>query len=59
LATQGVDSRNWLPAKKVLISSHWISGVGWADVEVYADLGLIEILETPASAGRSVLNRSG
>lgn len=43
-----VDTRNWLPGKKVLISPRWISGVSWADAEVHADLGSIEIKEAPA-----------
>ncbi len=43
-----VDTRNWLPGKKVLISTRWISGVSWADAEVHADLGSIEIKEAPA-----------
>lgn len=43
-----VDTRNWLPGKKVLISPRWISDVSWADAEVHADLGSIEIKEAPA-----------
>ena len=42
-----MDTRNWLPGKKVLISPRWISGVSWADAEVHADLGSIEIKEAP------------
>ncbi len=43
-----VETRNWLPGKKVLISPRWISGVSWADAEVHAELGSIEIKEAPA-----------
>ncbi len=43
-----VDTSNWLPGKKVLISARWISGISRADAEVHADLGSIEIKEAPA-----------
>ena len=43
-----MDTRNWLPGKKVLISPRWISGVSWADAEVHADLGNIEIIKASA-----------
>ena len=43
-----VGTSNWLPGKKVLISARWISGIRWADAEVHADLGGIEIKEAPA-----------
>ncbi len=42
-----VDTRNWLPGKKVLVAPRWISGVFWADAEVSVDLGSIEIKEAP------------
>jgi hypothetical protein len=33
-----VDTRNWLPGKKVLVSPEWIRDVSWADSRVYVDL---------------------
>ncbi|MGH7322500.1 MAG: PRC-barrel domain-containing protein [Candidatus Rokuibacteriota bacterium] len=33
-----VDTRNWLPGKKVLISPEWIREVSWADSKVFVDL---------------------
>jgi sporulation protein YlmC with PRC-barrel domain len=33
-----VDTRNWLPGKKVLVSPDWISRVSWRDSRVYVDL---------------------
>jgi hypothetical protein len=33
-----VDTRNWLPGKKVLVSPEWISSVSWSDRRVYVDL---------------------
>jgi uncharacterized protein YrrD len=33
-----VDTRNWLPGKKVLLSPQWINRVEWADSSVYFNL---------------------
>jgi sporulation protein YlmC with PRC-barrel domain len=33
-----VDTRNWLPGKKVLLSPQWIKRVEWADSSVHFDL---------------------
>lgn len=33
-----VDTRNWLPGRKVLVSPDWIGKVSWADKKVYIDL---------------------
>jgi hypothetical protein len=33
-----VDTRNWLPGRKVLVSPDWISRVSWRDSRVYVDL---------------------
>jgi sporulation protein YlmC with PRC-barrel domain len=33
-----VDTRNWLPGKKVLVSPEWIRDVSWADSRVFVEL---------------------
>jgi hypothetical protein len=33
-----VDTRNWWPGRKVLISPEWIKRVSWPDSRVYVDL---------------------
>ena len=33
-----VDTRNWWPGKKVLVSPQWINNVSWPDSKVYVDL---------------------
>ncbi len=43
-----VDTRNWLPGKKALVASPWVSGVSWADAEVSVDLRSTEVKEAPA-----------
>ncbi len=39
-----VDTRNWLPGRKVLISPTWIDNVSWSNRMVYVDL-LSEVIE--------------
>ena len=33
-----VDTQNWWPGKKVLVSPQWINRVSWKDSKVYVDL---------------------
>ena len=43
-----VDTRNWLPGRKVLLSPAWIEGVSWAERNVRVDLPRERIEEAPA-----------
>jgi hypothetical protein len=48
-----VDTRNWWPGKKVVLSPEWIKTVSWADSRVYVDLRKNEIKAAPEyDAGR-------
>jgi hypothetical protein len=42
-----VDTRNWLPGKKVLVSPEWIRGIDWVEGEVRVDLLTGEIKNSP------------
>ncbi|MDP9474492.1 MAG: PRC-barrel domain-containing protein [Actinomycetota bacterium] len=42
-----VDTRDWLPGKKVLVSSDWISAVSWPQKAVYVDLTKDEVKSAP------------
>jgi hypothetical protein len=42
-----VDTRNWLPGKKVLLSPRWINRVKWADSSVHFDLTRESIKNSP------------
>ncbi len=42
-----VDTRNWLPGKKVLVSPQWIESVSWTDKQVRVDLGQDQIRNSP------------
>ena len=49
-----VDTRNWLPGKKVLIAPRWIERVSWEDSKVYVNLSREAIGEWPEiPSGRS------
>jgi hypothetical protein len=43
-----VDTRNWLPGKKVLIAPDWIHAVGWEDEKVFVDLTCAAVKASPA-----------
>ena len=42
-----VDTRNWWPGKKVLVSPQWIDNVSWPDAKVYIDLSRETIKNGP------------
>jgi stress response protein YsnF len=52
-----VDTRNWLPGKKVLVSPHWIEKVSWADSEVYVDLSRETVRNSPEFDHNAPVNR--
>lgn len=43
-----VDTRNWWPGKKVIVSPTWIRRVSWSESRLYADLTREEIKGSPA-----------
>jgi hypothetical protein len=43
-----IDTRNWLPGKKVVVSPDWISTVSWSHSRVYIDLTREAIKAAPA-----------
>jgi hypothetical protein len=42
-----VDTRNWLPGRKVLITPHWIRSVEWGQARVIVDLSREAIKGSP------------
>jgi uncharacterized protein YrrD len=42
-----IDTRNWWPGKKVLLSPRWITRVGWQEKQVFVDLPREEIKSSP------------
>lgn len=43
----GIDTRNWLPGRKVLISPAWLRAVDWAHRQVEVDLTREQIKSSP------------
>jgi hypothetical protein len=43
-----VDTRNWLPGRKVLVSPQWIEDISWSEDRVTLDLFKQQIREAPA-----------
>ncbi len=52
-----VDTRNWLPGEKVLVSPHWIERVSWSESKVYVNLTRETIKESPKYVEGSLLTR--
>jgi hypothetical protein len=52
-----VDTRNWWPGKKVLISPDWVSDVVRSDSRVFVDLSQEQIKSSPVYEGSDTLNR--
>lgn len=42
-----IDTRNWLPGKKVLVSPQWISLIDWAQGNVYVNLSCEGVKQSP------------
>jgi hypothetical protein len=43
-----VDTRNWLPGRKVLIGQQWLCGVDWAKAVACVDLTREQVKQSPA-----------
>ncbi len=52
-----VDTRNWWPGKKVLISPKWIQRVSWDLSKVFANLSRDAIKQSPEYSESSLLTR--
>jgi hypothetical protein len=52
-----VDTRNWLPGKKVLVAPAWIREVNWADSQVHVDLSQERIRNSPEYEASAAVNR--
>lgn len=52
-----VDTRNWLPGKKVLVAPRWINSVAWADQAVSVDLSRDLVKNSPPYDPKTPVNR--
>jgi hypothetical protein len=52
-----VDTGNWWPGKKVLVSPRWIQSVSWGQTKVFVDLSRDEIKRSPAYINEELFTR--
>jgi hypothetical protein len=52
-----IDTRNYFPGKKVLISPHWVHAVDWANSELHVDLTQEQIKNAPPYDPGAPVNR--
>jgi hypothetical protein len=52
-----VDTRNWWPGKKVLISPRWIERVSWSEAKVFVNLTREKIKQSPEYLEESSITR--
>jgi len=52
-----VDTHNWWPGKKVVVSPQWIERVSWGERKVFVNLNRQTIKESPAFTDESLLTR--
>ncbi len=52
-----VDTRNWWPGKRVLVSPQWIERVSWSESKVFVNLSLETIKQSPEYMEESQLTR--
>ena len=52
-----IDTRNWWPGKKVLVSPKWIERVSWSESKVFVNLPRETIKKSPEYTEESLLTR--
>ncbi|MFA5103376.1 MAG: PRC-barrel domain-containing protein [Candidatus Thermoplasmatota archaeon] len=52
-----IDTRNWWPGKKVLISPEWIEYISWNDSKVLVNLSRETIKKSPGYTQETLINR--
>jgi len=52
-----IDTRNWWPGKKVLVSTRWVDGVSWSESKVFVNLSLDAIRQSPEYTEEALLTR--
>jgi hypothetical protein len=52
-----IDTRNWWPGKKVLVSPQWIERISWSESRVFVNLARETIKRSPEYSEESLLTR--
>jgi hypothetical protein len=50
-----IDTRNWWPGKKVLVSPRWIERISWSESKVFVNLSRETIKQSPEYTEESLL----
>jgi len=53
-----IDTRNWWPGKKILVSPQWIERVSWSENKVFVNLLRESIRQSPEYTDESLLTRN-
>jgi hypothetical protein len=52
-----IDTENWWPGKKVLVSPQWIESVSWSEGKVFVNLSRQIVRQSPEYTEESLLTR--
>ena len=52
-----VDTRNWFPGKKVLVSPQWIRRVSWSEAKIFVNLSREAIKHSPEITEEAIITR--
>jgi hypothetical protein len=52
-----IDTQNWLPGKRVLISTDWIDRISWEEVKIFVDLTREKIRDAPEYTKGTLITR--
>jgi hypothetical protein len=52
-----IDTHNWWPGKKVLVSPQWIESVSWGERKVFVNLSREAVKQSPEYTEKSLLTR--
>jgi len=52
-----IDTKNWWPAKKVLVATDWVTDIDWRDSKIHLDLKQDEIKNSPEYDPSQPVNR--
>ncbi|HEX2919780.1 MAG TPA: PRC-barrel domain-containing protein [Bacteroidales bacterium] len=52
-----IDTKNWLPGKKVLLSPQWVNNISWEELKVYVDLTREAIRNAPEYDNDNMITR--
>jgi uncharacterized protein YrrD len=52
-----IDTKNWLPGRKILISPNWTDHISWKESLIFVNLNSEQIKQSPEYKEESIINR--